>query len=473
VELLGGAMSIVYNRFNRRQFLLGTGGAVLTLPLLPSLLPSQARAQAMATPPRMMLFVFEHNPRTHLWPQRSVATTAVGSAGMREAMVRSIGSLGPVLTNARYDSLRQSDQLTFLRGFNTEQAYGPGHGNYGLACGAGRNSEGGYPSIESVVETSRTVYPTSTPSNVTKAVRISLNGDSMFYKKVGGSVQAIDPYRGDGVRTFYDQVFQSLTMGTTAPVDNTNSLKSNILNRVHGSFASFKANRKISRDDMARLDEHMGMIADLQRGLASTVNTPPSMPLSCAKPNLGTGDQHVLYMDLLAAAMRCNLTQFGAFVLDGNDSAYGGGNFHDAVHEDRGTAIPDWWRRMLNLIADRFLAPLDTMEGNTGRTYLQNMITGIVCAGGLESPGGHSGLDSQQILIGSMGGKLRSGRYYSMPNGNAPLNMFQLTLLKLMGMPPSEYAFATPNGRGFGYYGSFTNHAMGERVYGPITEALT
>ncbi|MNT61097.1 hypothetical protein D3C72_1987160 [compost metagenome] len=158
------------------------------------------------------------------------------------------------------------------------------------------------------------------------------------------------------------------------------------------------------------------------------------------------------------------------------------------MHGDVGTAnqriaYEVWWKYFTNLIADRFLAPLDVMEGNTGRTYIQNMVTGMLCTGGMQDLGGdagHNGMDNQQVLIGSMGGELRSGRFVVMPTKSpytmtgTPYNMFLITLLKLMGVPPSEYAFATPNGQGFGYYGGFpADHPLKARFYQPITEILT
>jgi hypothetical protein len=75
---------------------------------------------------------------------------------------------------------------------------------------------------------------------------------------------------------------------------------------------------------------------------------------------------------------------------------------------------------------------------------------------------------------------LRSGRYVALPvkklytMTGMPYNCFLLTLLQLMGIPQSEYAFATPNGQGFGYYGGFpADHPLKSRFYSPISEILT
>lgn len=497
-------MSIVYNRTTRRQFLVGTGNTLMALPLLPSLLPATAYAQSTEAPRRMMLFWFDHNNLSTLWPNRSVATTAVGSNGAREILLRNIGStamISPVFSNSRWESWKNSDQITMLRGFDTAQAYGPAHGNYTLASGAGRNSEGNHPTMDTVIEASRTVYPATTPIHVRRALRVSVMGGSLFYQKVGSTVQQVPNYDSELIR-FYNDVFSSLSNGTSAPADNTNQLKSNILNRVFGSFTSFKNNRRISADDRARLDQHMSMISDLQRSFASAQQPAPP---SCTRPSapqsglLDMPTTHRLYFDLLAIAMRCNLTQFGVMAMDAHDPTWipglnfgSEGGVHNAMHGSQGSTAQErgvnqqnayqiWWTYYANQIAERFLAPLDVQEGNTGRTYLQNMLTGMLCVGGIHGiggDGGHSGLDSQQILIGSMGGRLRSGRYYSMPGnnstGNMAYNTFLITLMHLMGMPASEYAPTTPNNMGFGFYGDFSaNHPLRSRFYGPITEILT
>jgi hypothetical protein len=486
-------MSIYYCKKTRRQFLVGSGKALLAIPLLTSVMPLEALAQATTAPKRLMLFWFDHNNLNELWPQRNLAQTAVGTSGSREVLLRSLGAISnfsPVLRNPRYESLKNADQISIVRGLDTSVAYGPAHGNFTLASGIDRNSEGNFPTLDTVLESSRTLYPTNTPSTVRKAVRVNLLGTSLFYQKVGNSVQTVPGYASYQLQNMYNEVFAGLTGGTTAPADNTNQLKSNILNRVFGSYTDFRNNRRISSEDRARLDQHMSYISDLQNSLNAAA--PPQAP-TCARPNdpgqpVDPRLYNQLYMDLLATAFRCGQTKVGVMALEAHDPQWIPGlntlgvNVHDAIHGAAGNAIQQrafqtWWTYFADMIADRFLAPLDVIEGNTGRTYLQNMVTAMICAGGTHSvggDGGHSGLDSNQVLIGNMGGALRSGRLTSMPTGNMPYNCFLITLLNLMGVPPAEYAFATPDGQGFGYYGQFrTNHAQRGRFYQPITEILT
>lgn len=471
---------------------------MLALPLLPSLLPSEVFAQTVQANRRMMLFLFDHGNLTTLWPQRSFATQNVGSHGARQIPLRTVArsAISPILSNNRYEAIKNNDQLTILRGFDTAVAYGSAHGNFGLACAAERNSEGNHPTLDTVVERSTTVYPSSTPSSVRKALRINLLGVSFFYDKVGDRVQLLPNYNSN-IRTFYNEVFSSLTNGTTpAPVDNTNQVKSNILNKVYESFSSFKNNRRISADDRARLDQHMGFISDLQSSFAAAVPPTPPSP-SCNRPN-DPGDiqnnplaYNRLYMELLAIAFKCGLTKFSSMVVDASLwpswipglTIPSNTDFHNVVHGSNGGPLQEqlfgaWWTYYAGMIADHFLANLQDIEGNTGRSYMENMITGMICAGGLHTlghDGGHAGLDSQQILIGNMGGALRSGNYVSLPTSggrNLPYNCFLITLLQLMGVPPSEYAYATADGRGFGFYGFGNNHPFSSRFYQPVTEVM-
>ncbi|MBY0384812.1 DUF1552 domain-containing protein, partial [bacterium] len=471
------------------------------LPLLPSLLPREAFAQAAVAPRRMMLLYLNHNNLNSIWPSPTEATTAVGNSGARERLLTSMGSMSshsPAMNNARYESLKNANLISIVRGFDIY--HGAGHGNGVIAAAQDRNSEGNFPTIDTIVEASRSVYPLNTPVTVQKAIRIRPDYGSDFFRKVGNSVERLPGYYGgDDLRRFYNDVFSSLTVGTVPTQDLSNQLKSNILNRVYSSFTNFKNSGRMSSDDNARLTQHMDYISDLQRSMAS-IPTPQSP--ACVKPNEpnGANDPAVfygLYLELLAAAFKCGLTKFS--VMGVSDPSWVpsianpfSGDIHGAFHGQGGAAIQrevqlNYWRYYSNLLADRFLVHLDQQEGNTGRTYIDNMITGVICGGGFAAPGtdgGHNGVDSQQILIGSMGGRLRAGRYMTVPRSqtgdqsyvgdNLPYNCFLITLLQLMGVTPAEYAFATPDGQGIGYYGAFgANYPRRNRFYQPVTELLT
>lgn len=509
-------MSIYYCKKTRRQFLVGSGRTLLALPLLPSLLPQELLAQTTQAPRRMMLFWYDHNQLNSMWPNPRLATTNIGSEGSREVLLSSLGTIAshsPALNNPRYESLKS--QMTYVRGFDIN--HGAGHGNGGLAAAQDRESQGGFPTIDTIIEVAPSVYPTGTPISVQRAIRINFIG-SEFFRKVGGDVERVPFYSGDDLLRFYNEVFSSLTGGTAPPQDLTNQLKSNILNRVLSSYQSLNSSARIGSDDRARLQQHMDYFSDLQRSFASV--QPPVQALNCTRPN-DPGDirdplvYYRIYMNLLAVAFKCGLTKFGVMKFEGHDPQWlpnlgtGRHDMHHVMHGagesiNLGTeAEPNWvtrsnptlqlsvktnwWRYFSNLVADQFLVHLEEQEGTTGRSYLENMVTGLICQGGFAEPGtdgGHNGDDSQQILIGSMGGRVRTGRFVVVPRAqtgndrywsgpNLPYNCFLITLLNLMGVPPSEYAFATPDGRGIGYYGGFSSsHPRRNRFYSPVTEIL-
>jgi len=506
--LKGGIMGIGYCKKTRRQFLVGSGKSLLVLPILPSLLPTEALAQAATPPRRLMSFTWGHNSINQNWPQTSLAATSVGTVGAREVLLRNLQSsqMGNVLSDSRFAALRAADQITIIRGFNHAFDGNVPHSNAVVAAGRGDNSAGNYPSFEAILEQSRTLYPASTPASVRRAIRV-VHGDasSPFFQKVGSSVQRLSAYgrdfsaydvgnRTNTLHTFYNDVFSSLTGGTTSPSSQTNALRTNILNRVFPAFSSFRNNRRISSDDRALLDQHMGFLSDLQTSFAQIPQTQNcTQPAQPGNYNYNQALYLPVYLDLLALAFRCGLTKVASMQIDGESQFVPGAQQYDdrphlSIHglpgeSNGGIAAKAPIMRVLhnyyfNLIYDRFLTPLNVQEGATGRTYLDNMLTAWLSAGGVEGDtqgSGHGGWDSQQVLIGSMGGALRSGRFYRYPEVNGqwmPYNTMLITLMHLMGVPQADYAYATPDGRGVGYYGYGSGQPFQSRFYQPLSEIL-
>ncbi len=495
-------MKLIYCPQTRRQFLVGSGKTLLALPLLPSLLPRQARAQAAQSPKRLMIFHYDHNNLMGMWPQVQVANVPVGNSGAMERPLADLGTVAshsPALSHTRFEQLKNAGLLTYVRGLDIE--HGAGHGNGYIA--AGQDREGDWPTLDTVLEVCPSVYPANTPVNVRRAIRIAPHHGAHFFRKVGATVSSVPHYEQFSLQQFYVDTFGSLTNGTAPPQDFSNQVKTNILNQVLESFNSFRNGSKIGADDRARLDQHMDYLSDLQRSYASS----GAPAITCNRPSDPgnvSGNDHVtynrLYMDLMAVAFRCGITKVGVFSFEGHDPQWiptlntGGRGVHAVMHGEGGGALQQavkvaWWRYFADMIADRFIAPLQEMEGDTGRSYIENMVTVLACQGGWADPGndgGHNGLDSQQILIGNMGGVMRSGMYLANPRTNfptdfsdiyngptIPMNRFLITLLQLMGAQPSEYAFATPNGQGFGYYGAFnSSYPRRNQFYQPIAELL-
>lgn len=506
-------MSVVVCKKSRRQFLIGAGQSLLALPILPSLFSSRAEAQAASMiHKKMMVFWFDHNTQADLWPNRSIATSAVGSSGARETLLRNLASadaFSPIMNHSLLDTLRRNDLITMVRGL--EVLAGGGHGYFpaggNLVENGGNIVQGpdNFPTFDTILEASLALYPSTTPSNVRKAVRVWLqHGGNGYLQKVGTQIQRVPSYGNDdfnynqqrytsaSLPRLYTDVFGSLTNGTVPPQDMTNLTKTNILNRVHASYTSFRSNRRISSDDLARVDQHLSLISDLQRRYTSTQSsgsacTVPSSPLATiSDPTVFTP----IYLSLMALAFKCNLTKVGSLYFDSHDPRWLPGlslgaapDFHAGIHGDHGVAVKENCYRTYNKwgmdqIATHFLASLNEQEGNSGRTYLDNMATVILSQMGYENlngGSGHSSFDMHQMIIGSMGGNIRSGRYVSFPINNGrlvPLNAFWITMFQLMGVPASEYSRHTVDGQGFGRYVSSAGNPYASRFYSPLTEIL-
>ncbi len=489
-------MSIVYSRKTRRQFLVGSGQTLLALPFLPSLIPSYAAAQAAIIPRRMMNFAFDHHNESEFWLNRSLATTGVGSIGIKERLLSSIGSSSSVvsslLSNPLYNSLLTKNQITIIRGLAHQLSQGNGHvtrafgGHSTAECGDTSENPNHQSTFDFPVETSPTVY-SGAASNVTKSIRIDLDGCWTFVQKTGTRSTNPGAYDYGNIQAMYNTVFGSLTNQTVAPTDLTNVQKTNILNRVFPAFQSFKNNRKISSEDKLRLDQHLSFLSDLQKSVQA-VAQPPS--IACTKPasNFSGATKlqiNQLYVDLLVAAFKCGLTQFASFNFEAQDpswmpgyTAVAGEGFHGLMHGAAGipaqnNAYKTYHQFGYNLVADRFLSAMNVEEGSSGRTYADNMITTCLSHLGMQpsSQGGnHSDDDIQHVIFGSMGGRLRSGRYYLMPS-DMPNNTFIMTMLNMMNVPPSEYMKHSSAGKGYGYYRGGV-YAVGERAFSPITEMI-
>ena len=505
-------MSIIYSPKTRRQFLVGTGKSLLALPFLPSLIPSYAEAQAAVVPRRMMNFAFDHHNESQFWPNPSISTTAIGSIGVKERLFSSMGNsastvVSSLLSNPLYNTLLANNQITIARGFEFLYSGGSGHctrafgGNSTLECGDTSEDPTHQSTFDYLVEKSLSVYPNAA-GNVTKSIRIDLDGCWTYVQKVGSRSLNPGAYGYGDILNMYNTVFGSLTGSTVPTTDLTNTRKTNILNRVFPAFQSYKSNRKISSEDRLRLDQHMSFLSDLQKSVA--IFAPSPQNLSCIKPsNSGISGANKLqinnlYVDLMVAAFKCGLTQFGSINFEAQDPSWlpnyvngTGDGFHGLMHGAQGIALQNKAYETMhkfgyNLIADRFLTPLNVEEGSTGRTYADNMITTSLSHLGMQpgsQTGNHNGGDMQHVMFGSMGGKLRSGRYYTVPGaaqqypypGTAlPNNTFMMTLLNLMGVPASEYNLSSSvTGKGYGYYNVINEpQTLGARIYSPVIEML-
>ena len=517
-------MSIKYDKVTRRQFLIGMGGYFLVVPFLPSLLSREALAQVTTGPRRLLVTTFEHNLMSSTILNPSLANIPLSSGISYRTLHDLNQNLATFLTHPTFTQLKNSGLITMVRGIDnivTPDA----HGSTWLTGSTQSDYDGIYsPSIDAYLEASQTLYPTATSGGYLKKI-LRCNG-SVSYRKVGTQVTRITDAYGDdannswnGARKLYNDMLGRFSSGggtpapTPTPAPSDNSIKNNILNQVHEAYQSARNNRRISNDDKLKLDEHMERIHELQSNIVITdPPPPPSNPASCTNPTSSSlannaiysyTDKMEVYLKLVKVALTCGMTKVAIVNFEGHGvydigagktrfPSQSGHDFHGSIiHNEQGaynmsqreTHFTYWLKWHMDKLSEYVLEPLRTtedVEANNGKSYLENMLVALLSEAGVDNQGGgsHVNLDYMPILLGNMGGLIRSNRFVAIDRGTSgrgtgiPYNQLLITLLRAMGLSESEYSAGSSTGQGFGAYRTSGNHYQrwSHRYYQPIEE---
>lgn len=492
-------------RVGRRLFLRGAGASVL-LPTLSSLLPREVAAQAVSAPRRIMFLGLNHFTPEQKWPAASLATQALG-ADAKEATLSSLPATAlPVLAHPVLQALRARGLISLVSGLDMliDQS---GHGNLGTSALSAsleyQNNQwypaGPYASVDTVMEASSALYPSGTPTNTVRALRVSLNDTTGFALSLRKSGSVVTPVAGfTSAAALYSAVFSGLTAPPTPmPADRTPTLERSVLQQVNGAYRDVRASRRLSADDRLRLDEHVQLFAELEAALMTT--TPPPSATCTAPSAPGATSSYLqtvpLCMRLMSAAMKCGLTKIGVFSTAGHGNLGipglpAGGYHNDVVHgaiaaPQKDAYYETYARFHVDSLAQDYLSSLDVEEPGTNRSYLENMLTVVTHEHGFVTQAendGHPNVNHVVTLIGSLGGRLRTNKFLVFPRRSGvflPYNTLLITWLEAMGVPASEYRAVSGN-QGFGPYsvaGSTTVPASylsgwGHRLYSSITELV-
>ncbi|MDP3235422.1 MAG: DUF1552 domain-containing protein [Myxococcales bacterium] len=487
--------------FNRRSFLRATSGLTLGLPLLESLFPSSARAQATTGPRRFVAIqTYSGQVATHWYPTATPAgyrlrnavfpnnaakrdgttylPTRLGSTRHSVARLADFSSptgisaaLGPTLN-------RFLDKMNLIRGLDFMQ--GAGHnsgayfGNYAAATNSTVNVLSAMPTIDRVLAFSPAFYR-SAP--VLRALDVGTGMPSGFgYTNYGiatGPVEqinfALDP------RQAFNRAFSSF-MAPPTPRGNPNA---SLMNGIHGDYVRLRGHQRLSANDKQLLERHMSFLDDLERKISV------APPVTCAVPtaprsipngypweqvsSISDFQETVrLLAEVSVAALRCDVTRVVTFDVQKalalsqgqqrpsfHNSASVAGDWHQFAHDLEGSAtakasflsITQWAGRE---VFGRFLELLDVEESG-GKTFLDNSLV----LWGNELGYNHYNTDVMTLMAGSAGGALRTGNYldyidwdqsYANPLTGwgvlipgLPHNRLLVTVLQAMGLRPADY----------------------------------
>jgi hypothetical protein len=417
-------MKPAFDRLSRRQFLIGTGGTALALPLLPSLLPKEARAATLAAASSERYFV--HMTTWHgvfapqffgpLLDQAAAQTQTYGGVAIRAAALASaaktVGASTVIsdILQARTSALsaRMLSRMNVINGLDF--AVSVGHNRGGTLGGDASNV-----TIDQVLARSGSFYPSTVaqPAIVRNLVSLTMSGSSTVNTTATAE---------SNVKLF-DRLFKT----TTTPGNGGASDPTVLVDRVKEHADLVMADPSCSADCKARLGNYLDLLSQTQAKVQTTVNS------SFARPTVDTAAVEAssgfygmpasqvqceqLWNDIVVAAFAAGISR--VYVAGPNTYTFGP-EPEFAWHNDYAHALDDPTKRagfnaavqlqfegaMLD-IANK----LDQVTTADGRTMFDKSLV----ASGFEmgsggNPGHHHNRCIPIVSLGDAGGYFKTGQ---------------------------------------------------------------
>lgn len=458
-------MKPAFDRLRRRQFLLGAGGALLAIPTLPSMLPREARAQAMGAAQQRY---FAHFATWHGAYQSQVfgsllslpvaATMQFGGHEIRRAALAATQSGGETV---------MSPGLRASSGVLTPRLLGLTNVINGLdfptqtghAKGTMLGAFNGLATIDQVLATSTVFYPTrvAMPA-IVRNREISFTWQNPATRS--GAVVETTPSAESNIQLF-DRLFGNAA-GPVLAVD-----------RVREHARSVLSDPQCSTECRARLTQYLDMLASIQQRVAAGgpgMQAPrpgqDTRVLERVSGFLGSPSSHVvvekLWNDVAVAAMAAGLTR--VYVSGPKDYTFGPDENH-SWHNNYAHGLGDPDKRTVYSHALRLqfegamldlAAKMDAVRLPDGATLLDRaLIANSHELGSGGDPGHHHNRCVPLITIGSAGGYFRTGQFldyrnftsFSFTHNQGDSRWFSglnyqdalLSILRSMGVSPDEY----------------------------------
>lgn len=421
-------MKPVFNRLSRRQFLVGSGGTLLALPLLPSLLPRQARAAALAQASAERYFVhmttwhgvFQSQFFGPLLEQAATATTNFGGVAVRSAPLQGTSSGGRTVISdilqASSSALtpRMLSRMNVINGLDYHTSVGH---NRGFSLGG----DTGSPSIDQVLAASSGFYPTRPLQGAIVRNLVSLS-------RSGSGTTQTEQTAESNTRLF-DRLFGGSSGGGGG--GGTAREKVVLVDRVKEHADLVLADPACSSDCRARLGNYMDLLNDIESKLDAAAGvggvssnfprpTTDTAAVEAAPGFYGQPPQQAqcekLWNDIVVAAFAAGISR--VYVCGPTSYTFGPESEH-AWHNNYAHGLDDPVRRagfsaavqlqfegaMLD-IANK----LDQVTSADGATLFDKaLVASAMELGSGGNPGHHHNRCIPVVSLGDAGGYLRTG----------------------------------------------------------------
>lgn len=496
---------------SRRQVLRGAGGVSLGLPLLPSLFPRRADgAEPSLTGDKFFVAAATQHGAIGDVSMYPAANTLTQSREIHPGHIAKFGALSSQISGTervvsavlRAPSARFSESLlgkmNVMRGF--EIPYYIGHHTGGHLGNFVRSDQGPqnltpFATIDQVMAWSSKFYKTTTGVKQRAIVTgedfhgMSWNWSNPSAKS--GSIQKVE-VENDSLALF-DKLIAGVTGKPTTP---SAPPRKPIVDQVIENYRSLKSsNRRLSKEDKTRLDDHLGRLNELQRRLGSDAT--PSMSASCGefkKPAQGSSTEgslegpaaatkfFSLLNEIVAMSFACGTSRVASIWIHSPFADYSGSWHQDVAHQFQNA---DAQARLVaalrvtfsNAILD-LAARLDSIEIAPGLTILDQGLFQWTQESGWST---HDAQDLPIVTFGKAGGFLKTGQFVDFRNvtsNKAHLDIFGLqkqytglwvrqwlaTALQAMGIPPADFEKNGKTGYGDAYWSAAYDKAVHANV---------
>jgi hypothetical protein len=463
------------NAMNRRMFLRGAGGAVMAIPFLPSVLSKAFAADPKPGPaPRFFLaFATMHGDvwGQNMYPNDALLTQKMNYAG-RDVRYGNLPSApddnGNVVWSPMCTASAQVMTPTLAAKFNILRAldipYRIGHqdgANLGaFADAANGNTTNGLDNsayqtatIDQVMAYSPSFYTEEDLNTRMTQRSFSLWGGRMpwnFTNPANKSGQVVSQPSIRNNKVLFDYFFK--------PGSAFYNVDTVIIDRVKKSYDRLKKDPRLSKGDLARLNQHVERMFEIERKLAVIEKlgaTPIEKPTTDSDHNFGDAAylwkavNNAKYCDLMndiiVAAFSSGISRVGTWLQGMKFLEYSNivNDWHGQVaHNGMGAQASQgctlaWNRGTFEHGMVGLAAKLDAVITADGSTLLDNSLLMQTSEAGQLTH--HSGCVNYPIVMaGGAGGYFKTGMFVDFGNTNKVYNDFNNVLAEKPGLIPES-----------------------------------
>ncbi len=426
------------------MFLQGTGGALVAIPVLGSVLERRSHAGGVLEPPvRYVQWVTDHGQNAdRFFP--SAAPTDEVAPGVRARDLTTIdGPLSQVI-GTEFDVVRS--KMNVIRGLDALAPSGL-HNACVPTCASAPPVDNHVPafphSVDSILETSPIVYPSTArvPAlRMTPGVPWAYKWGSFCWTRQNGEPFKLPAFESNAAAL--EAVFGPEGEEGTPPEENpVIAARLRLTDQVIDDYARVINSQQLSSEDAHLLSDYMDLLSEVQdRMLAEAPD--------CSRPDqLTESDFDLLHqnaIDIAVVGMLCGATRVVAYhAYQGSPSDYDEETFHAWAHDDANLHATMQVYRYEQLA--RLLARMDAFTEANGRTLLDNSL--VYACNELSHPG-HAGndqrvpgsthlVDMPVITAGDAGGRFVTGQYIDF--GVRLLNNLLVSIFNVMGLSHADY----------------------------------